>query len=353
MRAQRIVQPDAIESGPLRAADAPLPQPAPGELLLSVQACGVCRTDLHLAEGDLEARRLPLVPGHQIVGRVEALGSGVDGWEVGERAGAAWLAGACGACRFCQSERENLCREGTFTGWDRDGGYAEFVAVRADFALRLPASFADLEAAPLLCGGVIGYRALRVSGIESGGRLGLYGFGASAALAIQVAVHWGCEVFVVTRSQREQERALGFGCGVGGVLWREAARTIGRRDHLCAGWRRRRPRAASSRAGRHGGDQRDPSRPHPAVRLRRSLVGASDSQRRQLHPPGCPAVPRACGQRSRFRRCQSRIGWGRRTRRSAGSKPVRRRVRRCWFRSCRGANSAPRGAAAVAVGHER
>ena len=216
MRAQRIVQPDAIESGPLRAADAPLPQPAPGELLLSVQACGVCRTDLQLAEGDLEARRLPLVPGHQIVGRVEALGSGVDGWEVGERAGAAWLAGACGACRFCQSERENLCREGTFTGWDRDGGYAEFVAVRADFALRLPASFADLEAAPLLCGGVIGYRALRVSGIESGGRLGLYGFGASAALAIQVAVHWGCEVFVVTRSQREQERALGLGAAWAG-----------------------------------------------------------------------------------------------------------------------------------------
>ena len=211
MQAQLLVQPDAIENGPLRAVDAPVPQPAPDELLLAVQACGVCRTDLQLAEGDLEARRLPLVPGHQIVGRVEALGSAVDDWEVGERAGAAWLAGACGVCRFCLSARENLCREATFTGWDRDGGYAEFVAVRADFALRVPASFADLEAAPLLCGGVIGYRALRVSGIEPGGRLGLYGFGASAALAIQVAVHWGCEVFAVTRSHRQQERALGLG----------------------------------------------------------------------------------------------------------------------------------------------
>ncbi len=211
MRAQWIVEPDAIENGPLRAVDAPVPQPAPDELLLAVQACGVCRTDLQLAEGDLKARRLPLIPGHQIVGRVEALGSAVDGWEVGERAGAAWLAGACGVCRFCQSARENLCREATFTGWDRHGGYAEFVAVRADFALRVPASFADLEAAPLLCGGVIGYRALRVSGIEPGGRLGLYGFGASAALAIQVAVHWGCEVFAVTRSHRQQERALELG----------------------------------------------------------------------------------------------------------------------------------------------
>ena len=150
MQAQVIVQPDALENGPLHAADTPVPQPAPDELLLAVQACGVCRTDLQLAEGDLKARRLPLVPGHQIVGRVEALGSAVDGWEVGERAGAAWLAGACGVCRFCQSARENLCREATFTGWDRDGGYAEFVAVRADFALRVPASFADLEAAPLL-----------------------------------------------------------------------------------------------------------------------------------------------------------------------------------------------------------
>ena len=198
-------------SGPLEWVELADPEPAAGEVVLEVAACAVCRTDLQIVEGDLGARRLPIVPGHQAVGRVAAVGAGVRGWEVGDRAGAAWLASTCGQCSSCLSGRENLCAAAAFNGWDRDGGYATRMAVRADFALRLPDDFGDLAAAPLLCGGVIGYRSLKVSGIAPGGRLGLFGFGASALLALQVARHWGCEVHVRTRSSREQERALELG----------------------------------------------------------------------------------------------------------------------------------------------
>jgi propanol-preferring alcohol dehydrogenase len=222
MRALVLEHPAPASSSPLVLEDLPDPDPAPGELLLRVAACGVCRTDLQLAEGDLTAHRLPVVPGHQIVGRVEAVGEGVTGWRIGDRAGVAWLAGACGRCAACRSGRENLCPDATFTGWDRDGGYAELTSVRADFALQLPEGFADLAAAPLLCGGVIGYRALRISGIQPGGRLGLFGFGASALLAIQVARHWGCEVFVWTRSERERARAIELGAAWSGGYDEEA-----------------------------------------------------------------------------------------------------------------------------------
>ena len=217
MRAQLLERPAPAAERPLRAADLPDPSPAPRELVLRVVACGVCRTDLQLCEGDLDARRLPVIPGHQVIGRVEAVGPEVKGWSVGDRAGVAWLAAACGTCAQCAAGRENLCAAAEFTGWDRDGGYAERIAVRADFALRVPEAFDDLSAAPLLCGGVIGYRALQVSGIEPGGRLGLYGFGASALLTIQVARHWGCEVYVATRSERDRRRALDLGAAwVGG-----------------------------------------------------------------------------------------------------------------------------------------
>jgi propanol-preferring alcohol dehydrogenase len=198
-------------------AELPDPRPGPGEILLRVSACGVCRTDLQLAEGDIAAHRLPVVPGHQAVGTVTALGAGVEGWNAGDRAGVAWLASTCGECRHCLGGRENLCQTARFTGWDQDGGYAEQMVARADFAFPLPDNFDDLAAAPLLCGGVIGYRSLRVSGIAPGDRLGLYGFGASASLALQVARHWGCEVFVATRSAREQVRARELGAAwVGG-----------------------------------------------------------------------------------------------------------------------------------------
>ncbi len=211
MRALVVGQPAPAADHPLDLVEVPDPTPGPGELLLRVAACGVCRTDLQIAEGDVPARRLPITPGHQVVGLVEAVGPGVVEWQIGERAGVAWLGGACGQCEFCRSGRENLCQAAQFTGWDRDGGYAERMTVRADFALRLPADFGDLDAAPLLCGGIIGYRSLQISGIQPGGRLGLYGFGASASLAIQVAVHWGCEVYVCTRSAHEQRRALELG----------------------------------------------------------------------------------------------------------------------------------------------
>jgi propanol-preferring alcohol dehydrogenase len=209
--ALQLRTPAPVAAAPLRLVELVDPEPAADEVVLEVAACAVCRTDLQLAEGDLEARRLPIVPGHQAVGRVDRVGTRVEGWTVGERAGVAWLASTCGKCRFCLTRRENLCPDAQFTGWDRDGGYATRMAVRADFALRLPDGFDDLAAAPLLCGGVIGYRSLKVSGIQPGGRLGLFGFGASALLALQVARHWDCEVHVRTRSAREQQRALQFG----------------------------------------------------------------------------------------------------------------------------------------------
>ena len=211
MRALVLARPAPASTDPLDLRELEPPEPGPDELLLRVAACGVCRTDLQIAEGDLPARRLPIVPGHQIVGRVEAAGADTAGWLVGDRVGVTWLAGACGRCVRCREGRENLCEFATFTGWDRDGGFAELATVRADVAVRLPDAIDDLAAAPLLCGGIIGYRSLRVCGIEPDGRLGLFGFGASARCAIQVALHWGCSVFVCTRSEVEQARALELG----------------------------------------------------------------------------------------------------------------------------------------------
>jgi alcohol dehydrogenase, propanol-preferring len=210
-RAQVLERPGPAGGHPLVGRDVDAPVPGVGEIAIEVAACGVCRTDLQLVEGDLPARRLPIVPGHQVVGQVTGLGPGVDRWSLGDRVGVAWLAGSCGVCEHCRAGCENLCPAAEFTGWDRDGGYAETMVARADFAFPIPEAFSDIEAAPLLCGGVIGYRSLKISGIRPGGRLGLYGFGASALLALQVAVHWGCEVYVATRSVAERERALDFG----------------------------------------------------------------------------------------------------------------------------------------------
>ena len=212
----QLSRPAPAGQSPLALVDLPDPEPLDGEIVVDVSACAVCRTDLQIAEGDLPARRLPIVPGHQAVGRVTAVGPGVSGWSAGERAGIAWLASTCGVCRFCRTGRENLCPDARFTGWDRDGGFAERVAARAEFAVRVPEALPDVAAAPLLCGGVIGYRSLKVSGIARGGRLGLFGFGASALLTIQVARSWGCEVFVWTRSPSERARALELGAAWAG-----------------------------------------------------------------------------------------------------------------------------------------
>jgi propanol-preferring alcohol dehydrogenase len=221
MRAMVLEQPGPAASSPLVPVERPLPEPGEGELRLAIAACGVCRTDLQICEGDLAARHLPIVPGHQVVGLVSALGQGVAGWAIGDRAGVTWLAGTDGTCRFCVTGRENLCAAATFTGWDRDGGYAEAMVVRADVAVPLPSAYPDLAAAPLLCGGVIGYRSLRVAGLgpsSAGARLGLYGFGASARLALQVARAWGVDVYVATRTPSERERALELGAAWAGGI---------------------------------------------------------------------------------------------------------------------------------------
>jgi propanol-preferring alcohol dehydrogenase len=206
MKAMCLSKAQPIEQNPLELLDLPAPVPGPREVRLRVEACGICRTDLHIIEGDLSLPKLPLVPGHQIVGVVDQAGKGVTRFREGDRVGVSWLFSTCGQCAFCQRDQENLCDVARFTGYHVDGGYAELVVAPETFVYPLPAGFSPAQAAPLLCAGVIGFRALRQSTIRPGGRLGLYGFGGSAHIAIQVAVHWGCEVFVFTRS--EEHRAL-------------------------------------------------------------------------------------------------------------------------------------------------
>lgn len=198
-----------------------MPVPEPGEVLVAVRACGVCRTDLHLAEGDLPPRRPDTTPGHEVVGDVTAVGAGVTRFAVGDRVGIAWLRSTCGSCRYCQRDDENLCQYSTYTGWDADGGYADFAVVKADYAYSLPGKWSEAEAAPLLCAGIIGYRALRRAALPAGGRLGVYGFGASAHLAAQVAIADGATVHVLTRSTAARELALELGAASVGEAYDE------------------------------------------------------------------------------------------------------------------------------------
>jgi len=202
-----LENPGAAEESPLSLRDIPLPTPRPGQIRVHVSCCGVCHTDLHIVEGDLPLHKKPVVPGHQVVGIVDALGPGAGKFKEGERAGIIWLHSTDGTCSYCRSARENLCDNARFTGYDVDGGYAEAVLVPEAFAYKMPEGFADENAAPLLCAGVIGYRAFRLSGVQRGQRLGLYGFGASAHIVLQVARHLGCEVHVFTRAQAHRELA--------------------------------------------------------------------------------------------------------------------------------------------------
>jgi propanol-preferring alcohol dehydrogenase len=211
MRAWWVERPGPIGEGPLVFGERADPSPAAGEILVRVRACGVCRTDLHLAEGDLEPHRPHTIPGHEIVGIVEARGSEAARFAPGDRVGIAWLRATCGACRFCRRADENLCASPAFTGWDADGGYAELAVVDERYAYALPAELADADAAPLLCSGIIGYRALRRAELPHGGRLGIYGFGASAHLAAQIAIHEGATVHVLTRSAEARRLALELG----------------------------------------------------------------------------------------------------------------------------------------------
>jgi propanol-preferring alcohol dehydrogenase len=211
MRAMALAAQAPIATAPLALVDVRRPEPGPGELRVRVQACGICRTDLHVIEGDLAPRRLPVIVGHQAAGVVDALGHGASRLAVGARVGVAWLRSTCQTCRFCAAGRENLCEASTYTGWTHDGGFAEFLCVPEAFAYRIPDGFDDAEATPLLCAGIIGYRALRRSQVPRGGRLALYGFGSSAHVTLQVARHWGCTVYVSTRDEahRRLARALG------------------------------------------------------------------------------------------------------------------------------------------------
>ncbi|MHB1973520.1 MAG: zinc-dependent alcohol dehydrogenase family protein [Acidimicrobiales bacterium] len=210
-RGWAVGRPSPADRRPLVRVDRPLPRPGPGQIRVAVQVCGVCRTDLHLAEGDLEPRRPLVVPGHEIVGTVDDLGDGCNRFALGDRVGIAWLARSCGRCRYCVAGRENLCTDPCFTGWDRDGGYAEHALADEEFAYRLPEGLDDVHAAPLLCAGIIGYRALRRANLPPGGRLGIYGFGASAHITAQIAIAQGAAVHVLTRSAEARELALDLG----------------------------------------------------------------------------------------------------------------------------------------------
>ena len=214
MKAWILRAPANVNEQPLELVDVPTPIPREDELLVRVSACGICRTDLHVVEGELAVRRSPLIPGHQIVGQVEAVGAGGKSFSVGDRVGIAWLNRTCGKCNYCLSGRENLCEQAFFTGWSVDGGYAEYAVAPASFTYRIPDGFEDVQAAPLLCAGIIGYRCLRLTGLRewNGARLGIYGFGAAGHISIQIARARGAEVYVCTRD-RERHQALAHELG--------------------------------------------------------------------------------------------------------------------------------------------
>lgn len=201
----------SIDQNPLELVNLPVPKPGPEDILIRIKVCGVCHTDLHTVEGELPQVKLPIIPGHEVVGIVEKRGERTARFKEGEKVGVAWLYSACGQCAFCTLRRENLCENARFTGYHINGGYAEYMIIPEKFAYRIPEIFSYREAAPLLCAGIIGYRALRLSEIKPGERLGLYGFGASAHVAIQVAVHWGCKVYVFSRSEEHRAFARKLG----------------------------------------------------------------------------------------------------------------------------------------------
>jgi propanol-preferring alcohol dehydrogenase len=211
MKAAVLEAPKPMEQKPLSVVEVPPPEPGVGQVRIRVRVCGMCHTDLHTVEGELPLPKLPLIPGHQVVGEVDALGTGASGLAVGERVGVPWLHSTCGRCEYCLASLENLCEAAVFTGYHVDGGYAEYMLAPAEFCCRVPDAYPDTSAAPLLCAGVIGYRALKLSEVKPGQILGLFGFGASAHIAIQVARYWGCRCYVFTRSPHHQALARELG----------------------------------------------------------------------------------------------------------------------------------------------
>ncbi len=226
MKACLLHAPAAIETNPLEYAEVAAPRLKSGEVLVRVRACGVCRTDLHVIEGELPPRKSPVIPGHQVVGIVERQGENTRRFRIGDRVGVAWLHRADGTCEYCEANAENLCDNPMFTGYSVDGGYAEYIVAPEDFVYPIPEGFPDEQAAPLLCAGIIGFRSLRLSGIKAGGRLGFYGFGAAAHVAIQVARHWNVEVFASTRDVRHQKLALELGAVWAGGTYDEPPKKL-------------------------------------------------------------------------------------------------------------------------------
>jgi propanol-preferring alcohol dehydrogenase len=226
MKACLLRAPAAIETNPLEYAEVAAPQPKSGEVLVRVRACGVCRTDLHVIEGELPPRKSPVIPGHQVVGIVERQGEKARRFAIGDRVGIAWLHRTDGTCEYCRANAENLCDNPMFTGYSVDGGYAEHIVAPEDFIYAIPAGFPDEQTAPLLCAGIIGFRSLRLSGIKAGGRLGFYGFGAAAHVAIQVARRWNVEVFASTRDVRHQKLALELGAAWAGGTYDEPPKKL-------------------------------------------------------------------------------------------------------------------------------
>ena len=226
MKACLLRAPAAVETNPLKYGEVAAPQPKSGEVLVRVHACGVCRTDLHVIEGELPPRKSPVIPGHQVVGIVERQGKNTRRFGIGDRVGIAWLHRTDGACEYCKTGAENLCDNPMFTGYSVDGGYAEYIVAPEDFIYAIPTGFPDEQAAPLLCAGIIGFRSLRLSGIKAGGRLGFYGFGAAAHVAIQVARHWNVEAFASTRDVRHQKLALELGAAWAGGTFDEPPKKL-------------------------------------------------------------------------------------------------------------------------------
>ena len=276
--------PAAVDDGPLRRIERPVPEPGHGQVRVRVRCCGVCRTDLHLAEGDLPPRRPAVVPGHEVVGEVDAVGPGARRFAVGDRIGVAWLGGTDGSCRFCRRGEENLCTAPVFTGWDVDGGYADACLVDDGYAYRLPDTLDDEQAAPLLYAGIIGYRALRCASVPAGGSLGIYGFGGSAHLTAQVALAQGLRVHVFTREAEPSARR-----GAGGGLRRRGGRSVAQpldgailfapAEAGAGGPSRARPR-------RHAGRRRDLVVAHPRPGVCRRVVPGAPAGRHRRYPGG-------------------------------------------------------------------
>lgn len=221
MRAQILFHPDDIKNHPLKLQEKDIPKPDPSQVLIKVHVCGICRTDLHVVEGDLELNHLPIIPGHQVVGEIKECGDRVRDFKPGDRVGIAWLQATCGQCQFCLTHRENLCTSAIFTGWTAPGGFADYIVAPEQFIYPLPDAFSDIQAAPLLCAGIIGYRSLRLMEMKewSGARIGIYGFGAAAHIAIQLLKAWGADVYVSTRDKSHQNLAQELGASwTGGTL---------------------------------------------------------------------------------------------------------------------------------------